>query len=236
MPATGVAMSPPVIERADGDARWPARTTMTTTIADEHAEPAARRPSAPRDSGVASRNSSRPGRLVRRPAGDERRRGEPGQDEPELDEQRAAGTRRPARCRCSGRRVARSSHEVRRLVELVDERARPSRRSAARTGRCPRPHARADGRRVAERPAGRAAQARRAARGRLGVGIALVAPRSRRTNASTPMTSRTTATTATRPTDGPVELAGQREVVRGPAEPGQVRRTARAPGWRRGSR
>ena len=61
------------------------------------------------------------------------------------------------------------------------------------------------------------------ARGRLGVGIGLVAPISRRANASTPTTKRINETTATGSERRPVELARERDVVRRPAEPGQVR-------------
>ena len=68
------------------------------------------------------------------------------------------------------------------------------------------------------------------ARGIDGVGMVLVTPMSRRAKATRPIASMTTHEDDQQDDGRPVELAGQRQVVRGPAAPGQVgeRRQLRA--------
>ena len=85
----------------------------------------------------------------------------------------------------------------------------------------PMPHASAVGRfSLAVRPAGPWMPAR--ARGRPGQGIALVAPRSRRTKASMPTAHRTITTIATRISGAQSNWPARGQVVGGPAEPGEV--------------
>ena len=57
----------------------------------------------------------------------------------------------------------------------------------------------------------------------LGVGMGLVWPMSRRLNASIPDHGQRDRDHGHDPDRGPVELAGERDVVGRPAEPGQVR-------------
>ena len=160
------------------------------------------------------------GRLVGRPAADERGRGQPDQDQPELDEhelqEAADGADVDAR-----EDVAEESLEVRRRRRAARRTSVRSPRSAGRTGRarCPTPAPSAGSRR-AVRPVGPRRPAR--ARGRPGQGIALVAP-------EVAAHERLDADRAQDDHDDrdedqrrPVELAGQRQVVGGPAEPGEV--------------
>ena len=190
---------PPTIAEPAGDD--PAHATQRRR--EEHLEPA--------------------GRLVGRPAADERRRGEAGQDQPELDEERAGGSRRRCVMSMPGKTLLEEPLEVRRRSELLGERAVRTPRSTSPKSPSPMPHASAVGRLLADRPADRTAeadegprQARRRDRRSSPRGRAGRTPRCR-------ARSRTIATSGDREQRRPVELAGERQVVRRPAEPGQVR-------------
>ena len=169
------ATSPPGDRGADGDADRRERVTTRRCRAARR-----RRPDATQRAGrAASPAATRGGRTSRpRPSADERRRGEPGEDQPELDEhelQEAADGAMSTFGKIASRRCMKSG----RVVELVDERL-----AGAGDHEPEEAEADAPGERrrqaLAEGPAGRARAGPTRARGRLGVGIALVAPMSRR--------------------------------------------------------
>ena len=134
----------------------------------------------------------------------------------------AAGTRRRTRCSCSGKTVARSCRKSGDLLSCsMNELARAGDRAARRCRcRCP---TRAPWAGLAGRPAGRPAQAeegpRQAGRRDSARRRPEVAP-DERLDADREQDDRQRRRRDERQ---PVELAGEREVVRRPAEPGQVR-------------
>ena len=85
----------------------------------------------------------------------------------------------------------------------------------------PRPHASAAGARRADRASQRAREAEQRARHR-GVGRAVVTPMSRRAKASMPIGEQRDRDQREQGDRRPVVLAGQGDVVEGPAPPGQV--------------
>ena len=184
-PIAGVSSSPPAIE---APIAMPTAVSATmTTIATSAPMPSS---TTQRTRGEACRQQhlGATRRLVEAQPSDERRRGQAGEDHAELDEHELeeAAHRREVDAREDG---VQQLHEVRRFVQLRDPRAAGRRRRRGRTARrrCPTRVAEVDvswprARPVRDRPS--------RARGRDGVGMALVAPRSRRANASTPMPRR----------------------------------------------
>ena len=116
VPATGVAIVAPGDGGPDRDPdRRHTRHDATPTSA---ATAAGRDPAAPRQR-RREQHLEPAGGLVRGPAGDQRRRREAGEDHPELDEERAGGTRRPIAMSTSGKTWLSSSHEVGRLLRAA---------------------------------------------------------------------------------------------------------------------
>ena len=186
---------------------------------DDHRGPAGREPADARQR-RGQEELEPPRRLVRCPDRHERRRGEPGEDHPELDEQQLQEPADRPDVE-PGKDRAQQLDELGRLAELLDERPAGAGDREAEQRRCPGPTRSTTG--GSGRTRGRSVRGGpTSARGRLGVGIGLVAPMSRRANASTPITSRTTVTSSDRHERRPVVRVGQRDVVRRPAQPAEV--------------
>ena len=153
-----------------------------------------------------------------------RRRGWPRRARPAPTRTRrtgAAGSRRPCRCRCPGRSLPRSLWKSGADAELLDERPPGARDQEAEEAEPDAPRQRR--RERSPWPSARRARGCRRGRAAGGLGDRRSSPRDR--GARRPRCRRRTGrstTIATRTSEGPVELAREREVVGGPAEPGQV--------------